>query len=348
MAAHGVGDPVRSIDFGGRAESKLRELGQLGLLSHVLTMQILDQIEVANWEKATACVGEGKRVAHDTGQPIWNDGTLTLSAILTAIRGEYEEALVLAARAEHLADGRRLNDLLSCVQLARGSLRSRLAVTPRASPSCGGSSIEQTAPSTSPSASTRSLCWPRPPPAATRSSRRRRSSAIWNARLIVLPRRRYGSISPTRAVLATDAEAEGYYQAALRADLVRWPWARARLELAYGSWLRRQRRLAESRQPLRSAQMTCELIGATTWADQARAELRAAGERLTPSGPAPRELLSAQELQIARLAAGGLSNRETGERLFLSPRTVGSHLYRIFPKLGISSRGQLAARLDVM
>ncbi len=67
--------------------------------------------------------------------------------------------------------------------------------------------------------------------------------------------------------------------------------------------------------------MTCELIGATTWADQARAE---------------------------RLAAGGLSNREIGERLFLSPRTVGSHLYRIFPKLGISSRGQLAARLDVM
>jgi DNA-binding transcriptional ArsR family regulator len=124
------------------------------------------------------------------------------------------------------------------------------------------------------------------------------------------------------------------------------PIEQARLELAYGSWLRRQRRLAESRQPLRSAQMTCELIGATTWAQQARAELRAAGERLSTNGPAARELLSAQELQIARLAADGLSNREIGERLFLSPRTVSSHLYRIFPKLGISSRGQLASRLN--
>jgi DNA-binding NarL/FixJ family response regulator len=91
--------------------------------------------------------------------------------------------------------------------------------------------------------------------------------------------------------------------------------------------------------------MTCELIGATTWAEQARAELRAAGERLPSSGPAPRDLLSPQELQIARLTAEGLSNREIGERLFLSPRTVSSHLYRIFPKLGITSRAQLASRL---
>jgi len=56
--------------------------------------------------------------------------------------------------------------------------------------------------------------------------------------------------------------------------------------------------------------------------------------------------LSAQELQIARLAAEGLSNREIGERLYLSPRTVGSHLYRIFPKLDITSRAQLARRLE--
>lgn len=348
MAAHAVGDPVRSIDIGSRAESKLRELGQLGLLSHVLTMQILDRIEVGDWEKATACVEEGKRVARDTGQPIWNDGTLTLSAILTSVRGEYEEALALAAQAEHLADGRRLNDLLSCVQLARG-----FAAVATSRYAEGFSELRRVF---DPTDSAFHLT-ERFHAIALFAEAAARCDEIESATKILgdLERETGPAAAPTvrvhlayaRAVLAPDSEAEKHYQAALAGDLVRWPWARARLELAYGSWLRRQRRLAEARQPLRSAQTTCELIGATTWADQARAELRAAGERLAPSGPAPRELLSAQELQVARLAADGLSNREIGERLFLSPRTISSHLYRIFPKLGISSRGQLASRLNM-
>ncbi len=83
----------------------------------------------------------------------------------------------------------------------------------------------------------------------------------------------------------------------------------------------------------------------TPWAEEARAELRAADERTTEQAPLGHELLSPQEMQIARLAADGLSNREIGERLFLSPRTVGSHLYRIFPKLGVTSRSQLPTRL---
>ena len=152
-------------------------------------------------------------------------------------------------------------------------------------------------------------------------------------------------LSYARAVLADDEEAEDLFTAALRADLTRWPWLRARLELAYGRWLRRQRRVAQARPPLRAAQITFDLIGAASWAKQARAELRAAGERTQAQELSAQDVLSAQELQIARLVAEGLSNREIGERLFLSPRTVGSHLYRIFPKLEITSRAQLAARL---
>jgi DNA-binding CsgD family transcriptional regulator len=98
---------------------------------------------------------------------------------------------------------------------------------------------------------------------------------------------------------------------------------------------------------LRAAQTTFDLIGAATWAAQARAELRAAGERPAADDHAGHTRLSAQELEIARLAAQGMSNREIGQRLFLSPRTVGSHLYRIFPKLNITSRGQLASRLEL-
>ena len=82
-----------------------------------------------------------------------------------------------------------------------------------------------------------------------------------------------------------------------------------------------------------------------SWTDQARAELRAAGELADPLAPGVSGPLSPQELQIARLAAEGLSNRDIGRQLYLSPRTVGTHLYRIFPKLQVTSRVQLAHRL---
>ena len=75
-------------------------------------------------------------------------------------------------------------------------------------------------------------------------------------------------------------------------------------------------------------------------------ELRAAGERIGDRGTSAQSLLSPQELQIAQLAAEGLSNREIGARLFLSPRTISTHLYRIFPKLDVTSRTQLAPRLQ--
>ena len=148
-----------------------------------------------------------------------------------------------------------------------------------------------------------------------------------------------------QAVLASDVDADEYFQRALAHDLVRWSWVRARIELAYGSWLRRRRRVVESRARLRAASDTFDRIGAVSWAQLARTELRAAGERSGDAGPELDVALSPQELEIARLAAEGLSNREIGQRLMLSHRTIGAHLYRIFPKLGITSRRQLVARV---
>ena len=104
--------------------------------------------------------------------------------------------------------------------------------------------------------------------------------------------------------------------------------------------------MAESREPLRQALSVFTRIGARAWAEHAQTELRAAGDRDIVSVPATPDVLSPQELQIARMAARGLSNREIGQQLFLSPRTVGSHLYRIFPKLNITSRNQLAAMIS--
>jgi DNA-binding CsgD family transcriptional regulator len=148
-----------------------------------------------------------------------------------------------------------------------------------------------------------------------------------------------------RAVLADDDEAAECFAAALEADLSRWPYQRARLLLAQGRWLRRRRAITDSRGPLRAARDAFDALGCAAWADQARRELRASGERSRRPRPEARDQLTAQELQIAQLAARGLSNRDIGQRLYLSHRTVSTHLYRAFPKLGITSRGELGDAL---
>ena len=96
---------------------------------------------------------------------------------------------------------------------------------------------------------------------------------------------------------------------------------------------------------MRAARDTFDALGSAPWSEQARRELRASGERSLRRVPEARDQLTAQELQIAQLAAEGLSNREIGQRLFLSHRTISTHLYRVFPKLGITSRAELSASL---
>jgi DNA-binding CsgD family transcriptional regulator len=142
-------------------------------------------------------------------------------------------------------------------------------------------------------------------------------------------------------LMAGEAEAEASFLSALGQDLTGHPFLRARTLFSFGRWLRRQRRGADSRAPLREAGALFDALGATGWSGRARRELRATGETIGRRTSDARDRLTAQELQIAELAAGGLSNREIGERLFLSPRTIGSHLYRIFPKLEITARAQL-------
>jgi len=145
--------------------------------------------------------------------------------------------------------------------------------------------------------------------------------------------------------LADDEAAGPFFEAALTSDLTAWPLHRARLLFAYGAWLRRRYRVAESREPLRAARDMMDACEALPWAERARQELTATGERSAPRAVGAAERLSPQELLIAQLAADGLSNREVAQRLYLSHRTVSSHLYRIFPKLGIVSRAELAAAL---
>ena len=146
-------------------------------------------------------------------------------------------------------------------------------------------------------------------------------------------------------VAADPAEGDARLAEALRLhDRHRRPLDRARTELLIGERLRRARRKAEARGPLRAALETFEAAGAEPWAARARDELRAAGESAPARGGRPLDRLTPQELQVARLVARGDSNRDVAAALFLSPRTVEYHLHKVFRKLGVHARAELAPR----
>lgn len=146
-----------------------------------------------------------------------------------------------------------------------------------------------------------------------------------------------GQLGLARALLAADGDAEEQYLSAATSPI---PYHRARALLAYGMWLRRNRRVSEARPILREAAGILRALGQVRLVERTERELRAAGVPLERGGPSAVPL-TAQEERIAHLAARGLSNKQIGAALSLSSRTVGSHLYRMFPKLGITSRSQL-------
>jgi DNA-binding CsgD family transcriptional regulator len=152
-----------------------------------------------------------------------------------------------------------------------------------------------------------------------------------------------------RGLLAEPAAAEDHFATAL-ADPAgdSWPFERAQLRLDYGEWLRRQRRINDAKPVLTAALETFRRLGAHPWTLRAEAELRASGviAPAMPTAPAALAGLTTQQREIVILASRGLTNTEIADRLFLSPRTVASHLYRTYPKLGIAGRHQLRDLID--
>jgi DNA-binding CsgD family transcriptional regulator len=157
------------------------------------------------------------------------------------------------------------------------------------------------------------------------------------------------TITGAAALTADDDEAGALFEAALSVpDAARWPWDYARVHFAYGQWLRRTHDTTFARVHLRAALEIFDRIGAEGFAQRTREELRAAGVAYAVHPDIPASPLTAQERQIADLAATGLTNKQIAERLFLSHRTVGSHLHRLYPKLGVTSRTALRAALDAI
>jgi DNA-binding NarL/FixJ family response regulator len=341
-AAGAVGACEQAVGFLTAAAAGLRARGRLGLLGQVLFNQGWQALLLGQAGMAGPAAEEAARLLAESGRPLWAACAQLVQAVLAGRHGDTTTATELSAQAERVLLTEGLPPLLALVQLARGTAAlgadhhdeayehlARIfdphdaayhphlrawALVDLAEAAGGG--YQDAA---------RRHCTELIPEAATTGSP-----------LLC------ASLAVAAPMLATD-DAQALFAATFDAGLAGWPLHRARLQLAYGIWLRRRQQAGESRAPLRAAKDTFDALGADAWAERARRELRAAGERSGQPAPRALDLLAPQELQIARLAAEGLSNREIGQQLYLSHRTVSNHLYRIFPKLGITSRAELAA-----
>jgi len=335
-----------SLGFLAGAVDGLRAQGRAGLLAQALVSQSWAALHLAKATLAESAADEAARLARETGQPRWALAAEMVQATLAGERGDLERAEALASRAEAELLPVGAQAMLALVQFARG----RAAVAHQRH----RDGIDQLARVLDPSDVAYHLivgAWGLADliEAAAQTGDRERAERHL-ADLEVLAGMTQASffraaLAYARPLLASDDEAEALYDAALGRELVAWPCYRTRLLLAYGRWLRRRRRVAESRAPLRAAKASADALAFDGLAESARRELRAAGETSRPRAPDVRDRLTPQELQIAQLVSEGLSNREIGQRLYLSHRTVGSHLYRMFPKLGVTSRAQLAVAL---
>jgi DNA-binding CsgD family transcriptional regulator len=150
-------------------------------------------------------------------------------------------------------------------------------------------------------------------------------------------------LAAATALVAPEDKAGALYEAALALpDASLWTFEYARIRLYYGEWLRRRREYTAARVQLSAAiELFDQRLKAPLWTQRARAELRASGVIVKAPDVKNGVAMSAQERRIADLAASGLSNKEIGRQLNISARTVGAHLYRVFPKLGVTSRAGL-------
>jgi DNA-binding CsgD family transcriptional regulator len=333
-------------DFLLAAVDGLRTEGRLGHLPRLLTLYASMAARLGDWEVAITAADEARRLAEEFAEPQWEAAADTVISLVAAMRGDEQKAERLAARAEAVAESAGANITVAFAQfgkvltaLASGRHTDAYAYAERLFDPADSAYHPVISSWLLADLVEAALHIDRLDSARTRVAQVEAIAGAQPGAWIALVLRY------ARALVAEPAEAGERFEEALASDLTRWPFQRARIQLAYGQWLRRQRRVAESRGVLRAARDTFDTLGCEPWSEQARGELRASGERSRRRVPEARDQLTAQELQIAQLAAEGLSNREIGQRLYLSHRTISTHLYRVFPKLGITSRGELSAAL---
>ncbi|KAF5993853.1 LuxR family transcriptional regulator [Streptomyces sp. WAC00263] len=343
-----IGDISRATQYLALATAAWRSQGRLGLLARSLAAS-WPQVYLGQLERAREESAEGLALAEETGEWIVWLGLKATAGLVAALRGETEQAarMIGELRLHSLFLGMPFVTVMAqqtdgLLALFDGRAMEAYDVLARAF-----DPVDPHYHSVS-----RWLLAPDLADAAVAAGTVKQARELL-ADLPDLTRRLPSEMmvvahAYTEAVLAPDDTAEERYAAALAALPADWTLSRARLHLHHGRWLRRQRRNVDARHPLRLARAEFDRVGAQSWAEMAREQLRATGESNGRRHANTGEQLSAQEMQIAVLASQGLSNREIGQRLFISHRTVGAHLYRIYPRLGITGRGKLTAALAAL
>jgi DNA-binding CsgD family transcriptional regulator len=333
----------RSATFLDWSVEGLRRQGRLGLLAQALVSQSWAAVHLALPTLAKSAGEEAARLAPETGQQRWGLAANLALAMIAGERGDLAGAEAIAAEAEAVLLPMGTQPMLALVQFVRG----RGAVAHHMYDE-GFAYLRRVLDPHDVAYHPFVGAWALPDliEAAVHTGARHEAERYLNELESLASSTGASYLRAAEGYArAIVADEEVFFDAALGSNVRDWPCFHGRLLLNYGRWLRRNRRIAESRAPLRAARQSFDALGFDGLAETARQELRASGESSIRRTPDARDQLTAQELQIAELAAAGLSNREIGQKLYVSHRTVESHLYRIFPKLGVSSRAQLRLAL---
>ena len=303
----------------------------------------LDAWLAGQWDQAQELADEGLELSLAHGYPLLTWSFRYRQALITAARGAYDGAHTLTDEMLRWAAPRRIglaglaaHHVRSVAALGRGDFEDAYQHATAISPAGVLASHVPLA------------LWVLLDlvDAAVRTGRRTEAAAhvtaMRDAGIAAISPRLALLAAGSHAIAAPDSSALALFEEALAIPGVdRFPFDLARVQLLYGERLRRARATKESRPHLTAALEIFERLGARPWASRAAGELRATGQTQPRADQPASDSLTPQERQIALLAAAGLTNKEIGQRLFLSHRTVGAHLYQIFPKLGITTRAAL-------
>jgi len=338
--ARALGDDASWDALTDRQVRLAREAGALSLLPIALIERFGVQLFLGDLSEAQSLVAEAEVVVEATGSHLAPQGAIALAAW----RGSENEVseLIEASRQEVVRRGEGLwliaTEWASAVLFnSLGRYEEALAVSEQAGEDPDELGVSTWVPTEFIEAAVRAG----QPERAAAPLRRlqeisRASGSDWTL----------GVEARSRALLSQGDEAERLYREAIdRLGRTRVKVALARAQLLYGEWLRREGRRVEAREQLRTAHATYAAMGMEGFAERARRELVATGEKVRKRSVETRDDLTAQEAQIARLAADGRTNPEIGSQLFISPRTVEWHLHKVFTKLGIGSRRDLRQAL---
>jgi DNA-binding CsgD family transcriptional regulator len=325
-----------------RAVALARERGLVSVLPQALAAQSTELIGRSWFDLGYSAGEEGLRLALDIGQPWtagWNVDNL---ATVEALRGQEDEARARIDALQQLvaASGANLIGILG--ERVLGLLELTLGRPAEALEHLRGfaaapAGVFRTPPGV--------LGLPDTVEAAVRAHHAEEAAdhlARFREWVEQFPTSARLSLLARCQALAAGSEAEPHFVRSIELAEALSPFERARNELLYGEWLRRERRRVDARPHLRSALELFQRLALPPWEERARAELRASGETARRRDPSTRDQLTPQELQIAHLVTEGMTNREIGAQLYLSPRTIDYHLRKVFAKLQIASRADLA------